>query len=82
MRPPATITPPAVGPDGKVECELCGDPVEAAGRDTWHRVLVWVGGPKHAGSCLTSQDIYAYAHALCVKLAKSRAGSVRQGQLL
>jgi hypothetical protein len=75
------ITGPMPDADGKVPCEFCGDPVKANDKDTWHRVLVWVGGPKHAGSCLTSQEVYGYAHALCVRLAKTPAGGKAQGGL-
>lgn len=77
-----TPTPPTPDAAGMVPCDLCGDLVRATGPDTWHRVLVYVGGPKHAGSCLTSQEVYGYAHALCIRLAKTKAGGVRQGSLL
>jgi hypothetical protein len=63
-------------------CPFCGEPVNPIDRDAWRQVTVWVGGPKAQGACLQGKNPLAFAHALCIKLAKSRAGSVRQGSML
>ncbi len=65
-----------------VECELCGEPVDAQDRFTFHRMDGWERKGKAGGSDIVNrQPLERYAHAHCV-YKERETGSAKQGALL
>ena len=49
-------------------CFFCEQPVERNDTQTWHQMIVWVGGPKRHGSRL-AEETGNLAHADCIQKA-------------